>query len=79
MVVVLIDVGVKGRIKVDVVPLATGSQTVLHSLVGQPLFQFGGGDDVVDNTLSVEQTDLLKQTTGTRATSGPQTPPDQAG
>lgn len=59
MVIVLVDVGVEGGIQVDVVPLATGPQAVFHRLIGQPLFQFGGGDHVVDNTLKPERDDAF--------------------
>lgn len=59
MVIVLVDVGIEGGIQVDVVPLTTSPQAVFHRLIGQPLFQFGGGDDIVDNTLRPEMDDAF--------------------
>lgn len=59
MVVVLVDVGIEGGIQVDVVPLTTSSQAVFHGLISQPLFQFGGGDHIIDNTLRAERDDAF--------------------
>ncbi len=57
MVVVLVNVGIEGGIQVDVVLLCTSPQTVFHGLISQPLFQFGRGDNIVDNPLKPGQDD----------------------
>lgn len=55
MVIVLIDVGIEGGIQVDVVSLTTSPQAIFHGLISQPLFQFRGGDHIVDDTLRIER------------------------
>lgn len=51
MVIVLINVGVKGRIQVNIVAFSAALQTFEKDFIGQPLLQFGRRNDVVNDAL----------------------------
>lgn len=60
VVIILVDVGIKGGIQVHIVPLSTSSQALFHGLISQPLFKLRGSDDVVDDTLNPERAQKLR-------------------